>query len=370
MIDKKSIMVKSISLDDSAQSSLDFIVGLSIFLIAFAIVATMTSALLIGLQSKTIDFDAVAYRTGVILVEDPGEIDETVGISYIAPDRYSWDLIYPEYYNQYHESNTLRMGLMLPRYYYDTPPRVLMSHKITQFFNSTNYDQDFYKDKIIFGDYPYQFNISFMMLDGSNPVYVGSQIPDNTSTGYIRRVVLVKKTTGLTLTNLPVKNESGKITVTYSFRNISQGDPAYMIYPAVEQTVINLKGINGSDTYHMTYLQVCSPTCEDPEPDSPTILLKNYDDPNYVKRFPDIGVAMDEPVNNRTYIEIEPGYFTRRYFPNIGPVDSIDVKMTIRNLTNGTYLVGDYGYDYNPDITTSEFDRTVLTPAVLEVRIW
>lgn len=32
----------------------------------------MTSGLIVSLMSKTIDYDAVAYRTGVILVEDPG----------------------------------------------------------------------------------------------------------------------------------------------------------------------------------------------------------------------------------------------------------------------------------------------------------
>ena len=41
-------------------------------MIAFIYVATLVPSLFIGLQSRTIDYDAVAYRTGVILVEDPG----------------------------------------------------------------------------------------------------------------------------------------------------------------------------------------------------------------------------------------------------------------------------------------------------------
>ena len=59
--------------DDSAALSIDFLVGFTIFLIAFIWVLSMIPGLLIGLQGYTIDYDAVAYRTGVILVEDPGQ---------------------------------------------------------------------------------------------------------------------------------------------------------------------------------------------------------------------------------------------------------------------------------------------------------
>ena len=59
--------------EDSGNLSIDFLVGFTIFLIAFIWVVSMIPGLLIGLQAYTIDYDAVAYRTGVILVEDPGE---------------------------------------------------------------------------------------------------------------------------------------------------------------------------------------------------------------------------------------------------------------------------------------------------------
>ena len=62
---------------DSGALSIDFLVGFTIFLIAFIWVLSMIPALLIGLQAHTIDYDAVAYRTGVILAEDPGEIVAT-----------------------------------------------------------------------------------------------------------------------------------------------------------------------------------------------------------------------------------------------------------------------------------------------------
>ena len=58
--------------DENANLSIDFLVGFTIFILAFIWVVSIIPGLLIGLQSNTIDYDAVAYRTGVILVEDPG----------------------------------------------------------------------------------------------------------------------------------------------------------------------------------------------------------------------------------------------------------------------------------------------------------
>ena len=87
---------------DSGALSIDFIVGFTIFLIAFIWVVSMIPGLLIGLQSYTIDYDAVAYRTGVILVEDPG-----------WPASPPW-----ESYNDFQKFNVTRFGLAISR---DTP---------------------------------------------------------------------------------------------------------------------------------------------------------------------------------------------------------------------------------------------------------
>jgi len=59
------------ALDDSGQLSIDFIVGFAIFMAAFIMVITLSSGLLVGLQSRHVDYDAVAYRAGVILSERP-----------------------------------------------------------------------------------------------------------------------------------------------------------------------------------------------------------------------------------------------------------------------------------------------------------
>jgi hypothetical protein len=59
------------------------------------VVANMVPSLLVGLQRSTaIDYDAVAYRTAVILTEDPGEpsISALPGV-YVPTDatRFQWD---------------------------------------------------------------------------------------------------------------------------------------------------------------------------------------------------------------------------------------------------------------------------------------
>ena len=64
--------------NSSGNLSVDFLVGFTIFMVAFIWVATLVPNLFLGVSSHEIDFDAVAYRTGVILAEDPGATIPTV----------------------------------------------------------------------------------------------------------------------------------------------------------------------------------------------------------------------------------------------------------------------------------------------------
>ena len=104
---------------EEAQLSIDFLVGFTIFIVGFIFVATMMSGLLINLQSRTIDYDAVAYRTSVVPVEDPGEpmIGRTFDLSIPAEK----DLL-------------LRLGLSIDR----NRPEILQDSKIKKFFPSSN----------------------------------------------------------------------------------------------------------------------------------------------------------------------------------------------------------------------------------------
>ena len=158
-------------------------IGLSIFLITLIIAATMISGLLVGLQSRTIDYDAVAYRTGVILVEDPGEPNAMFNYMTIEADD-QWEFIGTD-----RKDLINRFGLTL----YKSTPRVLGQEKVNNFFNTNRYSTSEIRERIIFGSYPYRFNVTSMRLSGTSYPHVGDQYRADSSYGYIRRVVLVKR---------------------------------------------------------------------------------------------------------------------------------------------------------------------------------
>ena len=162
---------------DSGNLSIDFLAGFTIFMIAFIWVISMIPGLLVNLQGYTIDYDAVAYRTGVILAEDPGE--PSLPTSVIP-----WE-------NLISRNGVVRFGLAVSK---DTPD-ILSRKKVDRFFCSSvfSYPSD-YQNRSIFGDYPYQFNISLIELGSTNPPrYIGGGMPATSSTGYIRRLVRIKE---------------------------------------------------------------------------------------------------------------------------------------------------------------------------------
>jgi len=99
---------------ETGQLSIDFVIGFTIFMIAFIFVSTMISGLLINIHTREIDYDAVAYRTGVVLVEDPGEPSE-------------WNLL--DLAIQEERDNLKRLGLGIAR----NNPGILMESKIEKF---------------------------------------------------------------------------------------------------------------------------------------------------------------------------------------------------------------------------------------------
>jgi len=163
--------------DDAGNLSLDFLAGFTIFMVALIYVATLIPGLLIGLESKSIDYDAVAYRTGVILAEDPG-----------MPSNPAW-----ETYPDTDKDKMLRFGLALSK----NTPNVLSAEKIDRFFNTTTFVYpDDYRSRAVFGDYPYQFNIS-LKIDGGENYTLGDPLPEGY--GYSRRLVKIKEESSATI---------------------------------------------------------------------------------------------------------------------------------------------------------------------------
>lgn len=229
---------KSRSNEEMAILSLDFLVGFAIFMATFIAVMTMCSGLLINLQSRTIDLDAVAYRTSVILVEDTG--------SWMASDVHWEDRFYShefdinETYRSYVKSNIRRLGLLgatdggSGNYYLYDPasssvalgpenitysPLVLSERKYELFFNrgrdsngnpdpNKDFSYEEIRDKAIFPPivtavtgltygYNYRFNVTLTRNDTEDIWSQGDPLPDpaHTRIGYIRRVVLIQNGT-------------------------------------------------------------------------------------------------------------------------------------------------------------------------------
>jgi hypothetical protein len=241
--------------DEAGNLSIDFLAGFTIFMVTLIYVATLIPGLFIGLQSRSIDYDAVAYRTGVVLVEDPG-----------MPYNPSWETL-----PNYSKGDILRFGLSLSK---DTP-NILSPEKISRFFCSTDFVYpDDYRSRAVFGDYPYQFNISFQRADENVTQSVGDVLPEDY--GYSRRVVRVKEHSNATLdfSNInsggplaeytqdkyQTNNATGQVfsvyfNYTYLLENGPAGNsPAYQINPLApsgageiiggEGALINLTGLN------------------------------------------------------------------------------------------------------------------------------
>jgi len=211
-------------IDDGGNLSIDFLAGFTIFMITFIYVATLIPGLFIGLQSNSIDYDAVAYRTGVVLVEDPG-----------MPFNPSWETL-----PNSSDSQILRFGLALSK----ETPNVLSPEKINRFFCSTEfiYPVD-YQSRAVFGDYPYLFNISLKMAGDNVTQSVGDPIPENY--GYSRRVVKVKEHSNASL-------DFGQ-----------QNNPAYIYTETAAQTS------NSTNQYFSVYFNYTDLLTNGPDFDNP-----------------------------------------------------------------------------------------------------
>ncbi|MCP1661678.1 MAG: hypothetical protein D5R99_02290 [Methanocalculus sp. MSAO_Arc1] len=155
---------------DDAVVTFDFLVGFTIFIIAFIFVAAMVPHTLFSVQSAHIDYDAVAYRTGVILTEDPGMP--------ASPDFPVWEQEEPDH--------VVRMGLAAGH----GTAHILSGTKVARFFDGSFQYPDDFRRSLIFGDYPYSFHISLTTLDEGTIQSVGPTPPEQH--GIVRRVVVVR----------------------------------------------------------------------------------------------------------------------------------------------------------------------------------
>ncbi len=348
---------------DSGALSIDFIAGFTIFLIAFIWVLSMIPGLLIGLQAYTIDYDAVAYRTGVILVEDPG-----------------WPAS-PPWESQQNFSVT-RFGLAVSR---DTP-NILSQEKVDRFFCTTSvygafaYPDD-YHQRVIFGDYPYRFNISLLDTEGNRLQSVGDVIPEGY--GYIRRVVKIKGQTNATInesyiSSHPYINSDNVTTHEFSILVNNSGlkaqkNPAYEIDPARDQIMVNITDLRSTiknTSVPVNSINITLTKINVYKVDSGILsLVRTFNTP-----YIDDNSSTTQPpveVNNSVSLKFSPAFFE---ILNAGS-SPVYVNLSF-NLTrlgtdypsqflNNTWS-SPFDYDYNPAHVT----QPRLRDAMVEVAVW
>jgi len=386
--------------DDSGALSIDFIAGFTIFLLAFIWVLSMIPGLLIGLQAYTIDYDAVAYRTGVMLVEDPGE-------QVVAYPYYPW-----QSYGDQEKEKAIRFGLAVSK---DTP-NILLQDKVNRFFCVTTsdpavgfvYPKD-YTDRLIFGDY--MFNIS--LLDQGQTLSVGDIRPVNTSYGYIRRVVKIKSDSNATIdnpymtTHSFIDNPDAVSTHIFSIHiNISKllgeiTDPAYQIDPSREQMTINITNLSDLVSpgvrIELNATKICT-MVKNPSSATCYPLTSPLSYP-YVDGS-DTRTPLPVTVNENITLRFNPQYFNDRISAGVGDIfivlrfdlidpithtpvvgnkflnntqalpdfDNLDAETTFFNPGTGFVNPNTTPFDYNyfPENVT----QPKLRDAILEVAVW
>jgi hypothetical protein len=138
----------TLSRDDGAQSNIDFLFGLAVFLMAFLYVFTFIPGLFVPYQASAVDLSAVAYKTGAMLVEDPGWYIYTVSGEQMGNPAWETQDI----------SDLARIGLAMDR----STPNVLSLAKIQALDDIDDYK--LIRDKIgLNGTLTYNYSLGLVM---------------------------------------------------------------------------------------------------------------------------------------------------------------------------------------------------------------
>lgn len=350
---------------DAGNLSIDFLVGFTIFLLAFVWVATMIPGLLLGLKANGIDYDAVAYRTGVILVEDQG-----------WPKSPAWESFPDE-----KKSDVSRFGLAVS----SESPNILSEEKVTRFFcvSTTDPDQGFvypddYHSRAIFGDQAYRFNISLNDVSNNKTYTVGDLLPDNF--GYIRRVVKIKGFSNTTIGAAQIAShhfnntddvQVHEFTIMLNCTNLSTyvKDPAYQIDPAREQIIINITDMQSAMDVPTATIQLTDfkiNKLDNSGYSNEPILPSFYP---YVDGNSSRIDHLNYPVTSNISIMVPPALidsmkagYAKLYF-NL--TFTVTPASTFINNTNNPYASA-FDYNYDP----SQVTQPKLRDAVVEVAVW
>jgi len=367
--------------------SIDFLAGFTIFMVALIMVISLLPGILAGIESEAIDYDAVAYRTSVILVEDPG-----------WPANPPWNQL-----DEYHKADIERMGLSLSK---DTP-NILSREKVRLFFNQVpgfTLNEDDYRSKVIFGDIPYLYNFS-LRIEGEPTVSVGYEIPES-SYGYQRRLVKVKEdsfahidfndtnhadysasTVAWNLTDPPFEADFA-VEMDYGELYDRSISPAYRIDPRSEQLGFDMQGMlkslfdysflvdnDGMNLEKVRLYKVLDDGSSQPLPfnwntwNNDTYIFYYGDDPG--STAPSVfngSSSFPKTIEEDTYMWMylnPPLPFSDEMTSGLRVNFTFSYNWT-GSSANHYYLSGIHEYNYEP----ANVDQPYLTDGVMEVVVW
>ena len=312
-----------------------------------------------GIGSQSIDYNAVAYRTGVILVEDPGycAIDDDIR------DRTCWE---QKKNTDSKKAEIQRFGLAVS----SVSCNILSISKIERFFNEPeyyNFTPSEYRDRLFFTDIPYHYNISVKSVGAGIDYYsVGGPVPE-CEYGYIRRLVKVKEyiptaTIDLTISdNWDEDPDSGLKTYTVAMNFSTLLDksinPAYRIDPSSETVTIDMT--NFAETLNKS----SSPPGPATHANLTKIELRRggilFDlDPAAIDG--NNAPSLPQNVASNISLIVEP----EDYHGKITSLDQIEIIYTFDDSPSRTNISGTFNYNY------STVSPPQLKDGVVEVAVW
>lgn len=335
----KEKMKKRMIEDKRGQMSIDFLVGISLFILALSFVAVSVSGMFLPFQTETIDLNSVSYRTSVILVEDAGYWSDG------ANDGEDWEN---------HVNNISRIGLAINKMH----PNELELNKLAIFGDEAEIDDEELSDKLglyrIIGDSKvyYGYNIALTSLGGEVLALRGSEIPEYGDVSSMKRIVNAQTNSVYIIEELkgnPEANNKALFSITNPEEDIVMIIKGWMvsqegISPDLKFIYIDEEGnkLNlGTDYWvwiknETTYFELQTTTSPNPQlPDIP---------------LPDI------PYNNTAELKIKISK------------DAMHVEENLIGIKFDHIVIEE---DEEECVNLDELEKTIISgPAILNVNVW
>ena len=317
--------------DKRGQMGIDFIVGISIFMLALLFFVSVISGMFLPFQTETIDLNSVSYRTSVILVEDAGYWNDGTN------DGEDWEN---------NIDSTKRIGLAIDKMH----PNELELNKLTIFRDETEISDKELSNKLglyrIIGDSKvyYGFNIVLTSLGGEVLMSRGDEIPEYGDVSSMKRIVNTQTDSAYLLTtlkgDLPLPNNKARFSVTKKDEDITI---------IVGDLIVDTEPNNPK----MEHIKILNK--------SPSLLEKGIDYKVWIDNSTGNFEFLDTPMQLPPYPYNSTSLMKITIYKDafIDGVNEIEVKFTgIKIIEEGC-------------VNLDELEKTIISePAILKVNIW